>query len=279
MTPTLHYEDDSLTLYHGSAFDTVAALEPDSVSCVVTSPPYWKLRDYRSNPDQWGQEKTIGQYVDRLVYLFSALSRKLTDDATVWLNLGDKRLDGQLCGLPWMVAKDLQTDGWHLRSAIVWDKPNGLPESVTDRVSTNYELVFMLSKSRNHYFNLDPIRVEYDGDRAPSRRARSGHTNKSNSASGEWSGDHSGRNPGSVWRIPTQPFPGAHEAVMPLELARRCVLAGSPPGGLVFDPFHGSGTTAQAAVETGRRYVGGDINAEYLDLSLSTRLANGTLQI
>lgn len=273
-----YYESESVTLYHQTAMDTVRGLEDNSINCVVTSPPYWNLRDY-GEPNQWGTEPTIGQYVDHLVNLFGALERKLTHDGTVWLNLGDKRIDGELCGIPWMVAKAIQTDGWKLRSAIVWHKPNGMPESCTDRVSSNYEMLFMLARSTDHYFNLDPLRVEYDGDRSPSRRARTGHTNKANSAKGKWAGSHDGRNPGSVWSVPTQPWPGAHEAVMPLELAKRCILAGCPPGGVTLDPFHGSGTTGQAAVMLGARYIGADINSEYLDLSLRSKLSNHPLPI
>lgn len=273
----LFYESPDVTLFHGDAFSVVNSLEKESVDCVVTSPPYWHQRDYAGHPEQWGQEKSVGAYVDKLVYLFSALMPKLKPHGVVWMNLGDKRVDGQLCGVPWMVAKDMQTDGWCLRSAVIWDKPNGMPESCSDRVSQNYEQVFMFSRSVEHFFDLDPLRVLYDGDRSPSRRARSGHTNKGNSATGAWSGAHNGRNPGSVWSIPTQPFPGSHEAVMPPELARRCIVSSCPPGGVVFDPFHGSGTTGKVAVETGRRYIGGDINESYLDLSLRTRLQNATL--
>lgn len=273
----LFYSSNDMKLFLGDAFSVVAALDTESIDCVVTSPPYWRQRDYAGHPGQWGQESTVGAYVDNLVYLFGALMPKLKPAGVVWLNIGDKRLGGQLCGVPWMVAKDMQCDGWHLRSAVVWDKPNGMPESCTDRVSQNYEQVFMFTRSNDHYFDLSPLRVLYDGDRAPSRRARSGHTNKGNSATGAWSGSHDGRNPGSVWSIPTQPFPGAHEAVMPPELARRCVLSSCPPGGTVFDPFHGSGTTGMVAVESGRRYIGGDINAGYLEDSLRTRLQTATL--
>lgn len=274
-----YFKDSSVTLYHSSAMQIACEMEPESIDCIITSPPYWRQRNYLDNPGQWGNEDTVGQYVDHLVYLFSALMPALKPEGTVWLNIGDKRIEGQLCGIPWRVALDLQADGWVLRSAIVWHKPNGLPESVTDRVSQNYEMLFMLTKDRHHFFDLDPIRKQYDGDRAPSSRARSGHTNKSNSATGSWSGDHSGRDPGSVWSIPTQPFSGHHEAVMPLDLARMCVQAGCRRGGIVFDPFSGSGTTGKAAVELGRSYVGSDINAEYLELSLKTRLETGVLDL
>lgn len=274
MTPW--YTDHDLTIYNETAYTFAAGLEDNTINCIVTSPPYWNLRDY-DNAGQWGHEKTVGAYVDNIVYLFGILMRKLKDDGTLWLNLGDTRLDRQICGIPWRVAHDMQTDGWHIRQDIIWSKPNAMPESVDDRPSGNYEHVFLLSKSSHHKFNLDPLRVQYDGDRSPSRRARSGKGNKPTTAQGKWSGEHEGRNPGSVWDIPVQPFKGAHCAVMPPVLADRCIAAGSNPGDLVCDPFHGSGTTAQAALRSGRRYVGTDINEDYLRLSLETRLQTVTI--
>ena len=228
-----------------------------------------------------------------------------------------------LMGMPWRVAFALQDDGWILRNDIIWSKRNAMPESVTDRLSTRHEHVFMFSKSRRYWFDLDPIRVPLErpealtegitfggnaaagivgsgtrrrgstygqrdveddemapSDRAASRRARSGHTNKPNSATGAWTTsdvDQRGRNPGDVWTINTQPFPGAHFAVMPTKLAERCIQAGCKPGGVVLDPFSGSATTGLAAGRHGRRYVGIDLNREYLELSLRTRLAQTSL--
>lgn len=272
------YSDTDLNLFNLDAMEFAQSLAPESIDCVVTSPPYWRLRNYEQQA-QWGQEATVGQYIDKLVYFFGAMRPKLKAQGTLWLNLGDTRLDRQLCGIPWRVALDLQTDGWFLRQSIIWEKPNAMPESVTDRPSGNYEHLFLLSKETHHTFNLDPIRVQYDGDRSASRRARTGHTNKSTSATGVWGGEHSGRNPGSVWSIPVQPFKGAHSAVMPSTLAERCIVAGSNPGDLICDPFHGSGTTAAAAIKLGRRYVGSDLNEDYLRLSLQTRLSNSSLPI
>lgn len=276
MTP--YYSDYDLTIYNQPALTFAGGLEDNSVDCIVTSPPYWNLRDY-GHVGQWGHEKTVGAYVDNLVSLFGILRDKLKDDGTLWLNIGDTRLDRQITGVPWWVAHDLQTDGWHLRQDVIWVKPNAMPESVADRPSGDYEHVFLLSKSSHHKFNLDPIRVQYDGDRSVSRRARSGNTNKNTTATGTWSGDHDGRNPGSVWEIPVQPFKDAHCAVMPPVLADRLILSGSDPGDVVCDPFHGSGTTAASALRLGRKYVGTDISEEYLDLSLRTRLANATIPI
>lgn len=273
-----YYKSEDVTLYNENAYDFAKSLAEESIDCIVTSPPYWNLRDYET-PGQWGNEKNIVSYVDRLVTLFGMMRRALKSDGTLWLNLGDTRIDRQLCGVPWRVAHSLQEDGWHLRQEVIWHKPNGMPEPVKDRPSMQHETVFLLSKSSHHFFDLDCLRVKYDGDRSPSRRARTGNTNKANSATGAWSGEHSGRNPGSVWSISTQPWPGAHCAVMPMELAKRLVMSGSPHGGIVVDPFHGSGTTGEAAVQLGRRYIGNDLNREYLDLSLRTRLQTVSLGI
>lgn len=265
------WKNDDIAIYNESAWDFVTCLEDESVDCIVTSPPYWKLRNYKAD-GQWGQEKTVGAYVDNIVYFFGALRNKLKEDGTLWLNLGDTRVDRQLCGIPWRVALDMQTDGWNLRQSVIWQKPNGLPEPVKDRPSGNYEHLFLMSKNSHHKFNLDPIRVQYSGDRSASRRARTGNVNKETSAKARWSGEHNGRNPGSVWSVSVQPFKGAHSAVMPSKLAEMCILSGSDEGDLVCDPFHGSGTTAMVAHASGRRYVGNDISEEYLKLSMSTRL-------
>lgn len=211
-----------------------------------------------------------------------------------------------LLGMPWRVTFALQAEGWILRNAIVWDKPNAMPESVTDRLSTTYELVFMLAKSQRYWFDLDTIRepLAYpealDGTRTfggnaggaggigATARRRGKHPSvygaatppgadrpKGAGAEG-WRHEMAnpkGRNPGDVWTLPTQPFPEAHFAVMPLGLAERCVLAGCKPGGTVLDPFCGSGTTGLAAGRHGRRFVGIDLSRQYLELALRTRLA------
>jgi site-specific DNA-methyltransferase (cytosine-N4-specific) len=190
-----------------------------------------------------------------------------------------------LLGIPWRVAFALQDDGWILRNDIIWAKPNGMPESIADRVSTKHEHVFMFVKSPRYWFDLDPIREpNITADRKGARTSY-----PAGSASGSIGADGvtphhreggaglplnlAGRNPGDVWSIPTQPFSAAHFAVMPSALAERAIQAGCKPGGTVLDPFSGSGTSGLAAARHGLRYVGIDLNAEYLDLSLRTRLA------
>lgn len=178
-----------------------------------------------------------------------------------------------LMGMPWRTAFALQDDGWILRNAVVWQKPNPMPSSVSDRLNNSYEHVFLLSKSRRYWFDLDPIREPHVS--TPDREGKNAlRGQKSIRPVGPRSGAYSegGRNPGDVWTIATQPFSAAHFAVMPHALAERAILAGCKPGGTVLDPFSGSGTTGLAAAKHGRKYVGIDLNADYLDLSLRTRL-------
>lgn len=332
---SVHYSDEHVTLHHGRALAVLPELPAGSVNCVVTSPPYFGLRDY-GHPDQDGLEPTPQEYVANLVAVMAEVRRVLADDGTVWLNLGDsyasdskwggstggkhvkalhgdtsvgrgKRTTGlpdkNLIGVPWRVALALQDDGWILRNDIIWAKPNAMPESITDRLSTKHEHLFLLTKSRRYWFDLDPIREpviypagapqlnwardskEADVPGQSMRQHRSGREHgKASSANLAPTGSrhvrpdmNGGRNPGDVWTIPTQPFGGAHFAVMPVTLAERCIQAGCKSGGTVLDPYSGSGTTGLAAARHGRRYVGIDVNADYLDLSLRTRLAQTAL--
>lgn len=197
-----------------------------------------------------------------------------------------------LLGIPWRVAFALQDDGWTLRNEIIWSKTNAMPESVSDRLAGRHEHLFLLTKSSRYWFDLDAIREphsEVSLNRAQPHRADPG---KSYRDGDPYDGvapaqtlrldqmNHpKGRNPGDVWSIPTQPFAEAHFAVMPLALAERCIRAGCKPGGVVLDTFSGSGTTGLAAHKHGRNYVGIDLSADYLDLSLRTRFAQPGLDL
>lgn len=288
---------------------------------------------------QYGLEDTPAEYVETMRVLFAEVRRVLTDDGTLWLNIGDSynAYNGNrgitktgfsrntpmpslpsgseltapelgpknLIGIPWRVAFALQDDGWILRNDIIWAKPNGMPESVTHRLTTKHEHVFMLSKQPRYWFDLNPIREPnpsphivkeptetingdptipatygtgtrhargkghgFDG----ARPQRGRYNDPTHSQTGE-----GGRNPGDVWSIATQPFNQAHFAVMPVAPASRAIQSGCKPGGIVLDPFSGSGTTGLAAAKHGRKYVGIDLNVEYLNLSLRTRLAQSVL--
>lgn len=336
---TLYYSDDLVTLYHGDALDVLRGLDSRSVNCVVTSPPYFGLRDYGID-GQIGAEASPAEYIAALVAVFAEARRVLTDDGTLWLNLGDSystrkvvrdsshqpgfhpdrtdhatigkswrdnaangdtrmpalygRPEKNLLGIPWRTALALQDDGWILRNDVIWHKPNAMPESVQDRLSARHEHLFLLTKSRRYYFNLDPIREPVvtaradaltwardeqgvPGQKPQHRPGRAGGTNLRPTGRQRLHTTDKGRNPGDLWTIPTVPFPGAHFAAFPPELPRRCIQAGSPEHGTILDPFHGSGTTGMVAQALGRKYIGIDLNAAYLDLSLRTRLSDAAL--
>lgn len=314
MTP--YYADDHITLHHGDAATVLAQLEPASVQCVVTSPPYYGLRDYGVD-GQLGSEDSPAAFVAGLVDVIREVHRVLADDGTLWLNLGDSystkqrgsdngwdksrlsnpgrvqkmqraamrrrdfdRPEKNLLGIPWRVAFALQDDGWILRNEIIWHKTNAMPESVTDRLSGRHEHLFLLTKSASYEFDLDAIREPQD-TRGARHEGRSGYRDDHPSKGGYATRalHPGGRNPGDVWAIPTTPFPGSHFATFPLELPERCIQAGSAAGDVVLDPFSGSGTTGLAATRHGRRYVGIELKQEYLDLSLRTRLQQGVLDL
>jgi DNA modification methylase len=275
------------------------------VDCVVTSPPYFGLRDYGVG-NQIGLERTPVEYVATLVDVFREVRRVLKPEGVCWLNLGDsyavsrsyqvtptkwKALDfgksnattvpvgmksKDLMGIPWRVAFALQADGWYLRSDIIWHKPNPMPESVTDRPTKAHEYLFLLTKSERYYYDADAIAESCES----SIERRQGFTSRravggmNIAASGneskpyteqDWRSDT--RNRRSVWTIPTMPYAGAHFATMPEKLVEPCILAGCPMGGRVLDPFSGSGTVLAVAERLGRRGVGVDLNPAYHELA------------
>ncbi|MFC5814149.1 DNA-methyltransferase [Nonomuraea harbinensis] len=321
-----YWSDEHATLYQGDARQVLAEMADGSVNCIVTSPPYWGLRHYCE--DQYGQEPTPEEYVDNLRATFAEARRVLADDGTCWLNLGDcyaANSDGwargkayntrqpklrpkarlavppkNALGMPWRVAFALQQDGWILRNAIVWHKPNAMPQSVRDRLSNRYELIFLLVKQRTYWFDLEPIRQTYTGDRSITRRARTGGT-KPNSIKTPWpspgkygrtgqdaagprhgtamrptgqrhtAAHPEGKNPGDVWHISTRPLRAAHFAAFPIDIPLRAIAAGCRPDGTVLDPFTGSGTVGIAARQLGRKFAGIELNPDYCALA-RTRL-------
>jgi len=311
---TPYYTDDAVTLLHGDALEMARTVPTGSVQTIVTSPPYFGLRDY-GEVGQMGAEDTLAGYVAGMVALFSELRRTLADDGTLWLNLGDsysgdarvgrndadwkggpsrvggsKRADiapKNLMGIPWRTALALQADGWILRSDIIWAKPNPMPESVTDRPTKSHEYLFLLAKSPRYYY--DAAAVAEDANPAYASRYESGFGGAKNEhlrATGQnitavaGNREYSGkRNKRTVWEVATAPFPGSHFAVYPPELIRPCILAGSRIGDTVLDPFSGSGTTGMVANQEGRKYIGIDLNSDYLNLSLKTRFAQPVLNL
>ncbi|WP_035201487.1 DNA-methyltransferase [Agrobacterium tumefaciens] len=269
---------------------TLTRLPSSQVDAIVTSPPYFGQRDY-SHPDQIGHEDTADEYIARLVGVFREARRVLKDAGTLWLNLGDKYVGGALCGLPWRVALALAADGWVLRSDIIWHKPNAMPSSVSSRPTTDHEYIFLLTKSDRYYYDADAIREPHVTFSEKSKmRGGRGHIGKrggtpeagknggsSNLHNARWDQAFhpKGRNKRTVWNVPLSKFRGAHFAVFPEALIEPCILAGSPVGGLVLDPFFGSGTTGVVSLKNSRRFLGIEINQEYCEMA-AQRIYGGT---
>jgi site-specific DNA-methyltransferase (adenine-specific) len=258
-------ELDHSIIFEGDALTVLRRLPENSVQCVVTSPPYWGLRDYNIT-DQIGLEPTLPQFINSLRTVFAEVRRVLKDDGIFWLNIGDGYTSGNrgwrapdkknparamsvrpdtpeglkpkdLLGIPWRLAFALQDDGWYLRADIIWNKPNAMPESVKDRPTRAHEYVFMFTKDERYYYDRRAI-IEPNG-----------------------------RNARSVWSIHTQAFPGAHFATFPPKLVEPCIRASTRPGDYVLDPFFGSGTVGIVARELGRRYVGIELHPEYVAIA------------
>lgn len=272
----------------GDAEIRLRELRSESVQTCITSPPYYGLRDYGIT-GQIGAENTPEEYINKLVDVFREVRRVLRPDGTLWVNIGDTYATGtkakrqqsknpgvgsnrqeaqnsvgrvgtpkgcktkDLIGIPWTLAFALRKDGWYLRQDIIWHKQNAMPESVKDRCTKSHEYIFLLSKSDRYYFDAAAISEQAAEKSATSRR-----------------------NKRDVWTINTGGFRGAHFAVFPEKLVEPCILAGCPEGGTVLDPFTGSGTTGVVAKQTGRNFIGIEINPEYCEMA--ERRIEGTQQ-
>lgn len=332
-----------LQILEGDAIEQLRSLPSDSVQCVVTSPPYFGLRDY-GVAGQIGLEESPIQFVMALVKVFREVRRVLKPDGAMWLNIGDtyatptsgqghrglkalsdrysprKNLrkfhrlsddaptvrrpravgyrEKELIGIPWRLAFALQDDGWMLRQDIIWQKPNPMPESVSDRCTRAHEYLFLMVKSGKYFWDKSAMLEPTSGTAAPRmskvaieeiRKARAAgakptHSNPSghgvnpkalqeqfqvastSSLKVACSLPVAERNRRTVWSVQSEPFSGAHFATFPTALVRPCILATSRPGDVVLDPFGGSGTTGAVAIELGRRAVLVEINPDYVNL-------------
>ena len=284
----------------------------DKARCCVTSPPYYGLRNYGDEDKQIGQEDTPEEYIENLVSVFRSVRDTLTDDGTLWLNIGDTyynyRSDGNypkqtvskskqdlpsfspargnkleglkskdLIGIPWMLAFALRADGWYLRQDIIWHKPNPMPESVKDRCTKSHEYLFLLSKNKRYYYDNESIK-EPAKDWGTRDRTKGKYHNE-----GTGLQPHSGlsksypkKNKRSVWSITNKPYKGSHFATFPPELVEPCIKAGSQIGDTILDPFMGSGTTAMVAKRLDRYYLGCELHEDYGNL-IQGRLPNDSL--
>lgn len=261
---------DTSLLICGSAEAAMDLVPSETVQTVITSPPYWSLRDYGAS-GQIGRADALSDYTASLVRTFRKIRRTLRPDGTLWLNIGDSYTSGNrryrapdkknpvramsvrpptptglkpkdLIGVPWRIALALQEDGWWLRSEVIWYKPNAHPESVRDRPTKAHETIFLFSKGLHYHYDVSSVRGP------------------------------NGRRLRSVWDISTEPQASSngsgadHPAVMPLALARRCLKLTGKPGGVVLDPFAGSGTTLRAARDAGYKWIGIEIKNAFVDL-------------
>lgn len=304
---------------HGDALKALQHLPTESIDCVVTSPPYWSLRDYGVK-SQIGLEASPEEYIARLCQVFDEVRRVLRPTGSCWINLGDAyatrgsktgkrpkhpqqilspssnhaldfkrplaRLPGKcLVQLPARFALGMIERGWILRNEIIWHKPNCLPQSVRDRFTVDFEKLFFFVKQRRYYFQqqFEPLQGR---DRLfhrlinPENPRKRIYGDKYVSAINPRSAEASrlrilrhGRNKRTVWRIAVRPFRGEHFAVYPPELIETPIKAGCPKGGVVLDPFMGSGTTALVARQLGRNFIGVELNPDYVRLARQ-RLAN-----
>lgn len=297
----------------GDALEILKTLPPCSVNMCVTSPPYYGLRDYGIDR-QIGTEDSPALYIEKLVDVFSEVYRILRKDGTLWINIADsyagsgkggwntplksgisqqlynpksfnmpKKWKGikakDMIGIPWSLAFSLRDYGWYLRSDIIWQKSNCMPESVKDRPSKSYEHIFLLAKSKKYYYDYQSIQVP--AAQSSIERAKRAVSNIGKYANGiecqnmqaiflprDHSKELTMRNKRDVWTVSTNSYrTDGHFAMYPEKLIEPCILAGCPIGGVVLDPFFGSGTTGATAKRLGREYIGIELNPEYCTIA------------
>lgn len=296
-----------ITIIHGDCLEKLQYMESGSVHCVVTSPPYWGLRDYGVE-GQLGLESSFHDYIEKLCCIFDEVKRVLRDDGTCWVNIGDtysaktaqrdntqgnpaydrpcrtliKRPkrdvvslpDKSLVQIPSRFAIAMSDRGWILRNEIVWHKPNSMPSSATDRFTVDFEKVFFFVKSKKYFFetqyeplkqsSINKLAQDIDNQKGSFRGADAGY--KTNGAM-KAVGSEIGRNKRCVWKVPVAKFTGSHFATFPEKLIEPMIAAGCPEGGTVLDPFMGSGTAGAVAIKQGKRFIGIELNADYIDIA------------
>lgn len=312
-------------IYQEPCLETLIKMDDNSIDCVITSPPYWQLRDYGYN-GQWGLEPTFNEYLEHLWSMMDLIYKKLKPEGTVWINLGDtyargsrskdgtnhtvsnskehhiepntkpeyKGLDKCLLLIPHRFAIGCIDRGWIVRNDVIWAKRNGMPESVTDRFTKKHEYFFFMVKSEKYFFDLDAIRDKqkevsikrYEYDFTGQENGKSNNMkgikmrNKAQENYGKGTNNFSegyrpetnikGKNPGSVsdfWDIPTKPSSNKHYASYNDNLLLKPVLAGCPKGGIIYDPFMGTGSTAEVALRSMRKYIGSEMSSEYCEIA------------
>jgi DNA modification methylase len=253
-----------LTLYEGEASATLSEFRKNSVDCIVTSPPYFRLRDY-GHSDQVGQEDSWSDYCNAIGSIFEEALRVLRPHGTCWLNIGDKWEKNEL-----MPAYDVMTalrqSGWLLAQTFIWHKTNVTPYGAKRRQTQDHEYVFLLAKNADYDYDrravMVPAKWERWGKQTIVKEYRGIKPIDMNSLDRR---RQEGKPVRTVWSMPTKPYRGRHDAAFPPALAERCMRLGCKPKGIVLDPFIGSGSTAAAAKTSGRRCIGIDLRSDFLD--------------
>ena len=286
-------------ILHGTALEKLKELQSESVDCCITSPPYWSLRDYKTE-GQLGLESTFQEYITKLIEIFDQVKRVLKKTGSCWVNMGDTysgsgtrggqgyedskditerryyNSTGQipeksLCLIPQRFQIAMVDEGWICRNTIIWYKPNCMPSSALDRFTVNFEYFFFFTKSQKYYFetqyeSMDKYPVgekmpAIGGNKAP------GYENPVYSGNRPYASPL-GRIKRCVWKIPTAQFSQAHFAVFPPALVKTPLLACCPVNGLVLDPFLGSGTVGLVAMQNARNFLGIELSQEYIDMAM-----------
>ncbi|MCE1245979.1 MAG: site-specific DNA-methyltransferase [Firmicutes bacterium] len=256
------------------------ALPDSAFDCVMTSPPYWQLRDY-GNSLQIGREETISEYIGNLAAVFHLVKRVLKDSGSLWVNMADQYIRKDLSAIPWRLIFTLKEQGWILRNTLIWHKTNPVPASVKDRLNQDYEYLFHLTKKPDYYYDLDSVRIPHrtesrfsnkittpDGKKGQKPQGRYSHNPKRQPGHPDSRAFHPlGKNPGCIITIPPKRSGNRHPASYPEELCRIPILTTCPPGGIVLDPFSGTGSTLKMAAKLGRNYTGIELNENYTGLA------------
>ena len=263
----------------GDAKEKLKELETESIQSVITSPPYWGLRDY-GHAEQIGLEKNPNEYINNMVKIFDEVLRVLKKDGTLWLNIADSYSsisdseiglkNKDLVGIPWMLAFALRMNGWYLRQDIIWSKPSPMPEPIKDRCTKSHEYIFLLTKSSKYYFDYEAIReprVSTGNNHQFGGKKYNDPNNLIYDSVGSIYKSDGMRNKRDVWNVASKPFKGAHFAVMPELLVEPCLLAGSKPNDLILDPFAGSGTVGVVAKKHNRSFIGIELNPDYAKIA------------
>jgi DNA modification methylase len=302
-----------IKILQGNCINKIKELDDNSINCVVSSPPYFGLRDYQVD-EQFGLEKTYQEYIANTVKVFETFKPKLKDTATIWWNVGDSYSSGSrktqtnqtvrkyklsdiknskekylagfkvrpaiqvgikekdLLMIPNRVAIALQDAGWYIRSEIIWHKPNPMPESVRDRPTSCHEKIWLITKNKKYYYDADAIKEDAAWDRWGKQTHKKDKVGKAKLTKDRTKEEiqklgNGKRNKRNVWTITTKPFKDAHFATFPKDLIEPCIKAGCPEGGIVLDPFGGSGTTGIVAQSLNRQAILIELNKDYINIA------------